>query len=185
MTMMGGTAPMIAGAMPAYESFTLDASAIRDWCGTAKAGEQLVYSVGWHLPPRSSGAARARKLQALGYVALAQKRLPNGMIEYRMQRLRPARAAVGRDPRQTRMRLDGDMARVMSVIRRCARTRQPCPQNRVLARLAGVINASYQLQKLVDAGFIESRIVDAASGARIITVKETGASTAVPPVGAR
>jgi hypothetical protein len=100
-----------------------------------------------------------------------------------MQRLKPQRASIGRVQPAKRPALDGDMARVMNVLRRLTREAMPCPCNSDLGKLAGVGNASqasYVLRKLSEAGFIRSVIVNAATGARVITIIASGAQTREP-----
>jgi hypothetical protein len=165
------------------ETWTRSAGAIRDWVGTAPAGAEMVYAQERHLARGSEGAALVRRLVAGGHVTCFQRPLGGGVKAYVIHRLRLQRGSVGRAPKPAVPKLDGDMARVMNILRACARDRLPCPTNRDLAKRAGVGNAdqaSYVLKKLVRDGFIRVTIVNAATGQRVVTILATSAQTAGP-----
>jgi len=168
----------IGAAVP--ETWTLSAGEIRAWLATAKAGDQMVYACERHLSRFSDGAKLARTLEEQRFATLFHKPIGGGIKQYIIRRLKIEKGSIGRSPAPRRARLDGDMARVLRVLRDCARHGQPCPQNRELGQRASVQNPSYQIQKLVAGGFILSRIVDAAKGLRVITILASGVETAEP-----
>jgi hypothetical protein len=176
--MAGGEAMLAPAAM--LETWTLTAAQVRDWAATAEAGAELTYAHERHLARRSDAAAAVRRLCEQGFATAYQRPIAHGISDYIVRRLRTGRAAIGRAPAAGKPRLDGDMARVLHVIRQCVRARMPCPANRALAKKAGVHNPSYVLQKLSERGVIESRVVNPATGARIVTIVATGEATASP-----
>jgi len=174
----GGT-PIEAGAAATpLESWTLAPDAIRTWAETAHPGTALVYARGW-LSARSGAAVLARRLRARGLVTFVQKSVPGGKL-YLMQRLSASPIPLGKPRKAKAPQMDGDMARVLRVLRLCARHQRVCPCNRDLGREAGVRNASYAIQKLVDAKIIESRILDRVKGTRLISIIATEQRTALP-----
>jgi hypothetical protein len=184
----GGAAQMIAKPALAgsveLETWTKSAAQVRDWAATAQAGDTFVYARERHLSRGSQGAAAVRALAAAGAATHYQRSVGSGISEYVVYRLKPKRASIGRDPRPIAAQsTDGDMARMMRVLRRLAQAGQECPVNRELAKLSGVGNAdraSYVLKKLVASGDITLEIVNKATGARIITIVATSDKTAVP-----
>lgn len=179
--MAGGIeAIVIAASASALEAWTLAPSAISAWAEGAQPGEELVYARGY-LTARSAAAKKVQRLRAAGLVTYFQKPPVAGEPRsYVVRRLRSNPIPLGR-PRPTKApRIDGDMARVLRVLRKCAREAKVCPTNRAIEREAGVRNASYQIQKLADAGVLASRVIDHATGTRQISFPSTEQKTALP-----
>lgn len=168
-------------------TWSKDATAIRDWAATAKAGDEMVYARERHLSRLNAGASVVRTLVerhlATAYHRPAPDAPGTGIREYVVRRIKPGKVSIGHDPAQKRQQLDGDMAAVLRVLKDCARNRDACPNNRELARRAKIGNgdqASYQLKKLVKRGFVAVAIVNEVTGARVVTILKDGIETAQP-----
>jgi hypothetical protein len=179
--MSGGVAQIAHLAATArLETWTLAVDDIRSWASTAPAGAELVYAREWHLNRHSPAAREARRLEKLGCVMMAQRGNPGQLKAYILQRLRPKRGVIGKPLKSNAPTLDGDMARLLRVLRLCAKQKRACPCNRELSREAKVHNPSYILQKLTDAKVVESVVIDRVTGLRRVTILATGEETALP-----
>jgi hypothetical protein len=179
------TLEAIAIAPAALETWTKSAAQVRDWAATAQAGDTFVYARERHLSRNSEGAAAVRSLCGAGFATAYQKPAGGGISEYVVHRLKPRRGSVGRDPQRPASTMDGDMVRLLRVLRACVQADkpEPCPANRELAKRANLGNAdraSYVLKKLIAIEAIAVEIVNKATGERVVTIVATGARTAVP-----
>jgi hypothetical protein len=168
---------------PALETWTKSAAQVRDWAATALAGDTFTYARERHLSRNSEGAAAVRSLCGAGFATAYQKPVGGGISEYVVHRLKVRKGSVGRDPQRPGSTMDGDMRRLLGVLRACAQAGEACPANRDLAKRANLGNAdraSYVLKKLVAIEAIAVVIVKPATGERVATIAATGASTAVP-----
>jgi hypothetical protein len=175
----------IGSAPIALETWTKSAAEVRDWAATAQAGDTFVYAKERHLSRSSTGAEAVRALIAGGYATANVRAVGNGISEYIVRRIKPSkRVSIGHDRRApTGPKYDGDMSRMLRVLRLLAREQKPCPANRDLAKLARLGNgdqASYALKKLVKAEAIAVEIVRASTGERIVTLVDSGEKTAAP-----
>jgi len=179
MFMGGHTAMATIAAPPAVvlESWALSPDAIRAWAETAAPGSELIYARDYRLGAKSPAGELVRRLHRAGLVIMAQRGNAGQVKAYIVRRLS---TPILRTPKAKQPTLDGDMARVLRVIRRCIRAGKPCPPNRQLAKEAGVQNPSYALQKLVAAKVITNTIVNPKEGARVIVIMATGEATAMP-----
>jgi hypothetical protein len=159
---------------------------IEDWVRTARPGDLLIYARGVPSLVGTPQNAAAQKLWAAGKVRLNLRRSPEDRaLEYLMWRKAPERIRSSKPKLVPTASIDGrtDAARAYRVLVLNADHGRPCPSNEDLARLAGLIGkdrAAYAMRCLVQAGMIESEIVELKSGARVVTICESGRKTAWP-----
>lgn len=177
---MGGLTAMATIAAPpavVLSSWALSPDAIRQWAETAAPGAELIYACDYRLGAKSPAGELVRRLRRAGLVTMVQKGRPGEVKAYIVKRLP---TVISRTPKAKQPVMDGDMARIMRVIRRCIRDGERLPSNRELAKVSGVANPSYALAKLVKAKIITNEIVHPCEGWRVITIVASGAATAMP-----
>jgi hypothetical protein len=174
---------MLMPASAQCETWIAEAAAIESWAKAAKPGDLFIYARATGMPRGSAGGATARMLEAQGHLRLHLRSLGGGYYEYRAYRRAASRPAVSRPVSRIEPRLDGDMARLMRVLRFCARQGMPCPTNQQLAKRVGCADrerVKYALRRLRDLGKISWEVVDPATKARVVTICDTGIRTAAP-----
>lgn len=177
---MGGLTAMATLAAPpavSLSTWALSPVAIHAWAETAAPGAELIYACDHRLGANSPAGELVRRLRKAGLVTMAQRGRPGEVKAYVVKRLA---APIVRTAKARQPVLDGDMARLLRVIRRMVRAGEVCPPNRALAKQSGVANPSYALRKLVAAKVITSEIIHPAEGTRVITIVATGEATAMP-----
>lgn len=152
------------------------------WLDRAKIGASFVYARGAVLDQKRDVVVRARTAVGEGEIRTHQRRGADGQIEYLAVRCEPP--VDGRAPdrrRSAASAIDGEspQGRIMAIVRRCIKLRQPMRTNAEIARELSLPNAEaarYEFNKLVQAGHLATRNMGA-HARRVVTIAATGAST--------
>jgi hypothetical protein len=152
------------------------AEAVNEWSRIARPGDVLVYFTGCGLLKSLPAVQAADKLHAKGEVSFFQQKRGPALFDYCMQkRARPQRTLSRAGIEST---MSEDLTVLLGVLKRLARTGQPCPSNAALAEECGFKDAEsvrYRLALLVVRSAID--IATPLQGPRVITIHSTGLST--------
>lgn len=148
------------------------------WIGSAATGAQIAYADGLAAPRATATFHLAREMSDAGYVDLFTRKV-DGRTEWLARRKRPVEVAVAARPPVEPVSDDGDDARLLNWLRRCANMRMPAPTNAEIANAYNLRNpsaASYLMRKLREAGAI-TWVDDGPAWRRSVTIVATGRST--------
>lgn len=155
------------------------------WFTTAKAGAQLTYVRGAHLPHGAAGVQAVKELHDKGLVMLFQRRDPLGGFAYiaakRAEPEKPSHAAGFMHIVRQRSNAGEQATDLLIELRKRANAGTPCGTNRELGKLIGVVDpdrVSYLLRKLIRADKIRVASMPAQPmDERVITIVASGKST--------
>ncbi|NOW44085.1 hypothetical protein FHW96_000212 [Novosphingobium sp. SG751A] len=152
-----------------------DLRQLRAWFrNTGPGGGRVIYAVGAGPDPEHEVVRQVNAWRRAGDVVTVQQRV-NGRLHYLVERSRRDKgraATIAPDMAET---VEG---RMFAAIDRAAQKGMPCPSYTDLADALGLRDkqaAAHRFRKLVSAGLISVRDI---GGRRVVTIVETGASTA-------
>jgi hypothetical protein len=170
---------LLSRPIPAGGAFVASDAEFKAWLQRAEAGDRCVYARAAHLPNGCAVGEAARGFAAAGAVTLTRGRFAPGSPLFEFFAKRTSFPLAAEAPAPSDDALHPDERRLLEVLVEHADRGEPCPSNRVLARLAllaGVEQASYRIRCLRDKGAILVRPVPLDPG-RVVTIVATGART--------
>lgn len=161
------------------------------WFAAAKAGAQLVYVRGSHLPQGAAGVKAVKDLHDKGLVMLFQRReAPHGFAYIASKRAEPEKvshAAGFMHIVRQRSNCGEQATDLLTELRRRANAGAPCGTNRELGRIIGVEDpdrVSYLLRKLIRVEKIRVETVPAVPiDERVIAIVASGKRTGLNGCG--